>query len=385
MKQSYSLLVEQSLRLLRPAGARNDAFIIHSMKIVITGGGTGGHVVPNLAVIEELKKRFPDADLLYIGSGAEIEEKLIKIPYKKVPCGKLRRYFSFSNFIDLIKVPFGILKSLFILISFRPKVIFGKGGYVSVPVVIAGFILRVPTIIHESDIHPGLANRILARFAKQVAVAFPNTKENFKKSFRHKVITVGNPVRKEIFKGDHKNGQKFFNLNQEQAVIFITGGSQGAKNLNLKIAEIIENLVVDFQVIHQYGNSPIAFKHPNYHPYDFLGKEMADAYAVSDLVVSRAGANSVFEIAALGKPCIFIPLSKKASRGDQILNANFIKEKSNTPVLEEDDLSPVLLERTIRGLLEDEDELNKISIKMKKIFPTDAAKKIVDLIAKCLN
>ncbi|MFC1686666.1 undecaprenyldiphospho-muramoylpentapeptide beta-N-acetylglucosaminyltransferase [Patescibacteria group bacterium] len=357
------------------------------MKIVITGGGTGGHVVPNLAVIDEIKKRYPDADLLYIGSGAEIEKKLIKdkIPYKQVPCGKLRRYFSFSNIIDLIKIPFGILKSLFILIRFRPKVIFGKGGYVSVPVVIAGFILRIPTVIHESDIHPGLANRILARFVKQVAVAFPNTKENFKKSFRHKVITIGNPIRKEILRGDLKNGQKFFNLNQEQAVIFITGGSQGAKSLNFKIAEIIESLVVDFQVIHQYGNSPIAFKHPNYHPYNFLGKEMADAYTVSDLVISRAGANTVFEIAALGKPCIFIPLSKKVSRGDQILNANFIKEKSNTPVLEEENLSPVLLERTIRGLLEDEDELKEISMKMKNIFPTDAAKKIVDLIEKCLT
>lgn len=357
------------------------------MKIVITGGGTGGHVIPNLAVVAELKKRYPDADLLYIGSGAEIEEKLVKdkIPYRKVACGKLRRYFSLLNFWDLVKIPFGVLQSLFILIKFRPKIIFGKGGYVSVPVVIAGSILGIPTVIHESDIHPGLANRILARFVKKIAIAFPDAKKNFKEKLRSKIVTVGNPIRKEILRGDIKRAQKFFNLNQEQAVIFITGGSQGAKSLNLKIAEILPHLVVDFQVIHQYGKSPIIFKHPNYHAYDFLGKEMADAYVIADLLISRAGANAIFEIAALGKPCIFIPLSLKVSRGDQLLNANFVKEKTGVPVLEQDDLSAVQLERVIRGLLEDEEELEKISGKMKTIFPTDAAKKIVDLIGQCLT
>ncbi len=352
------------------------------MKIVITGGGTGGHVVPNLAVIDELKKHFQDADLLYIGSGAKIEKDLVqnKIPYKSVLCGKLRRYYSLKNILDLIKIPLGIIQSLFILLKFRPKLIFGKGGYVSIPVVIAGFILRIPVIIHESDMHPGLANRILARFAKKIAVAFPNTKGNFKEKFHKKIVFLGNPIREEVFQGNPEKARKYFNLNEQQPVIFVTGGSQGAKSLNHKIAEIVSGLVVDFQIIHQYGNSPISFEHPNYHAYDFLSKEMADAYAVSDLVISRAGANTIFEITSLGKPCILVPLSSKVSRGDQIENANFVKENVDIEVLDEDKITPIILERIIRDLLEDEERLKNISEKLQKIFPKNAAQKIVNLI-----
>ncbi len=357
------------------------------MKIVITGGGTGGHVIPNLAVIAEIKKRFPDADLLYLGSGLDIEKKLIpkNIVYKKIFCGKLRRYFSLFNVIDFLKLPIGIIQSFFILAKFKPAIIFAKGGYVSIPPVIAGRILKIPAIIHESDIIPGLANRIIARFACKIAVAFPNAKEHFKPELRTEVVICGNPIRPEIFRGDRKRAVQFFHLNEEQPVIFITGGSQGAENLNQKVLEILPNLVSDYQIIHQYGNSPIKFEHPNYHGFDFLQKEIADAYAVADIVIARAGANTVFEIAALGKPVIFVPLSLKSSRGDQIKNAQFIKENAEIIILPDDELTGVILERKIRDLLNDEARLERVSEQLKKIFPTDAAEKIVNLITKCLK
>ncbi len=355
------------------------------MRIVITGGGTGGHVIPNLAVIEEIKKFFPDVLLLYLGSGLDIEKKLIPkdVAYRRILCGKLRRYFSFFNLIDLLKLPIGIIQSFFILARFKPKVIFAKGGYVSIPPVIAGKFLKIPVIIHESDITPGLANRILAHYASKIAVAFPITKRYLKKKLRTKVVVCGNPIRKEIFNGDRRKASRFFRLNSEQPVILVTGGSTGARNLNLKLLEILPNLVSNYQIIHQYGQSPIKFNHPNYHGFNFLQKEIADAYAAADIVIARAGANTIFEIAALGKPAILVPLSLKASRGDQIKNANFIKENADIVVIPDNELTGIVLERKIRDLLTDGERLESVSRDLKKIFPTDCAKKIVSLIFEC--
>lgn len=316
---------------------------------MLSGGGTGGHIVPNIALIHELRERFvaegspgrpgvlepTPLELLYIGSRNGMEQKMIEeidVPFVAITCGKLRRYFSLKNFIDFFKIPVGILQALTVLLKFRPDVIFCKGGYVSFPVAVAGWVLRIPVVLHESDVSPGLANRLCSRFAKVICTSF----EESRKYFKHKkVVLTGNPVRRELALASADNGLKFLDFSRELPVILIMGGSSGAEYINQLTWRNLEYLLPHFQIVHicGRGNVPqtsdlLDHLKPEHHKYlshyrsfQFLDHELKDVYAAADVIVSRAGAISLAEIDFFEKPAVLIPLGKSASRGDQILNA----------------------------------------------------------------
>ncbi len=314
------------------------------MRIVLTGGGTAGHVVPNFAVIEELKKSG-NHEFLYIGSSSGVEKNMVKefgIDYRGIACGKLRRYFSFQNFLDFFKVPIGIIQACFALRKFKADVVFSKGGFVGLPVVLASYFLRIPSVIHESDLAPGLANKISARFATKICVSFPETKKFFDK-FSKKVVVTGNPIRAFISEGVAEKGFALTGLNQNMPVLLIIGGSQGAKQINDIVRKMLPKLLEKFQVVHLCGKGNIddSVAKEGYVQYEYLNHELPDVFAMCDVVVKRGGANSLSELAFLKKKVVVIPLAFGASRGDQIQNAEFFADKLGWIVLdgeiEEDD------------------------------------------------
>lgn len=258
----------------------------------------------------------------------------IGIPYESVACGKLRRYFSVQNLIDIFKVPVGVFQSWRILRKFRPAVVFSKGGFVSVPVVIAASWLKVPVIIHESDVRPGLANRICARYADKICISFEETKEHFIK-YARKLIFTGNPVRKSVMGGVVEKGYKFTGLDKHRPIILVMGGSQGAQQINDLVRGGMDELLKRFQIVHirGRGNLDISLHKKGYVQYEFLDEQMSDVYAISQLVVTRGGANSLAEIAAMKKKALVIPLGTAASRGDQIENAQIFARKLGWGVL----------------------------------------------------
>jgi len=293
---------------------------------------------------------------LYIGSKDGLEKKIIeklKIPFKSVLTGKLRRYFSWQNFLDLFKIPIGILQSIFILKKFNPDVIFSKGGYVSVPVVIAGFFLRKRIVLHESDISIGLANKICSFFADEILLA----NEISKKYFKNKKITVvGIPVRKSILSGSKEKARKLLGFDDKKPVLLVMGGSLGAQAINEVIFEVLEEILKRFQVIHIIGkrknlesnvvnvSNVASVRHAyklygNYRSFEYVDENLADFYALTDLIISRAGANALAEFACLQKKVLLIPLSKFASRGDQIENAEDFIKKYGGQILYQENLN----------------------------------------------
>ena len=300
------------------------------MYLAFTGGGTGGHVVPNLAVIAELKESYPDHKILYIGSKKGIENQLINkkdIHFFQIHTGKIRRYFSFQNFIDLLKVPVGIFQAFFILKRNKPYFLFSKGGFVSFPSVVAAWALRIPIYVHESDLRPGLANKMSFYFAKKILTSFPETTKYIKN--KGKIQYVGTPIRQELFKPP----KKIKKPRNTKANILIMGGSQGAEQINTLIDQKIDLLTEKYNLFHIRGKNYQKTTIKNYNTYDFLGEELADIYSFADLVISRGGANSLAEIAAFNLKAIIIPLSKKVSRGDQIDNAKSYKKKYHWTIL----------------------------------------------------
>ena len=310
------------------------------MRIVFTGGGTGGHVVPNLAVINELTKSKQEIEILYIGSKNGVSESLVSkcgINFKGIHCGKLRRYFSLQNLLDIFKVPIGIAEAYKCLKTFKPDIVFSKGGYVSFPVVLAAAKLNIPVILHESDVVPGLANKIMAKFSKKICVSFEETKKYFH-DHADKIVVTGNPVRKEVLKGGIQKGYKLTGFKRTKAVLLVIGGSQGARQINDLIRASLDELLKKFQIVHirGKGNLDISIKKNGYKQFEYLHEEMKDVYAISDLIVSRGGANSLFEIANLKKKAVIIPLATDASRGDQIENAKVFANKIGWSVLSGD-------------------------------------------------
>lgn len=291
-----------------------------------------------------------ELELLYIGATNGMEKKMIEaveVPYRGIVCGKLRRYFSWQNLVDIFKIPVGVVQSFFIIAQFRPNVIFCKGGYVSFPVAVAGWILRVPVILHEADVIPGLANRLSARFAKAICVAF----EESKKYFRHKkVVVTGNPVRTELQFASRKKGLKFLDFMPDKPIVLFMGGSLGAGFLNDLVWRNLDRLLPLYQVAHICGagktKTPEEFaamlpdEHRdlirNYRDFSFLDHELKDLYAAADVVVSRAGAMSLAELDFFHMPTILIPLSAKASRGDQIANAEAFAKDHQAVVMGEE-------------------------------------------------
>ncbi|MEY8356549.1 undecaprenyldiphospho-muramoylpentapeptide beta-N-acetylglucosaminyltransferase [Lachnospiraceae bacterium 54-53] len=309
-------------------------------KIILTGGGTAGHVTPNLALIPSLKER--NYDIHYIGSYQGIERKLIEgagIPYTGISSGKFRRYFDLKNFSDPFRVLKGYGEALKLIKKHKPDVVFSKGGFVAVPVVMAAKRRKVPVIIHESDMTPGLANKLCIPTASKVCCNFPETLAYLPKD---KAILTGSPIRKELLKGDRVAGLKYAQLAANRPVILIIGGSLGSVTVNTAVRGILPKLLKNYQVIHICGKGNLDESltgTEGYVQYEYVDAPLKNLFAAADLMISRAGANSICEILALRKPNILIPLTAAASRGDQILNAKSFAKQGFSCLLEEENLS----------------------------------------------
>ena len=355
-----------------------EGFYHHMKRIVLTGGGTAGHVTPNIALLPSLREL--GYEILYIGSHEGIEKQLITeqgIPYYGISSGKLRRYLSIENLKDPIKVLKGISEAKKLMRALRPDIVFSKGGFVSVPVVWAAKSNHVPVIIHESDMTPGLANKLSMSSASRICCNFPETKEYLPKN---KGVVTGTPNRQELLKGDAEKGRAFCGFTADKPVIMIIGGSLGAVPVNNAVRAILPELLQDFQVVHLCGNGKLEESltgTPGYVQYEYIKEELPDLFALADVVISRAGANAICEISALAKPNLLIPLSAKASRGDQILNARSFEKQGFSMVLEEEEITNEVLLKAIHTLYRDRETY--ISA-MKNSSQTDSIGQIIHLI-----
>jgi len=322
-------------------------------RIVLTGGGTAGHVTPCIALLPGLKQE--GYDIQYIGSYQGIERKLIEeynIPYHGISSGKLRRYFDPKNFSDPFKVVKGYLEARKVLKELKPDIVFSKGGFVTVPVVMAAKSFKIPVIVHESDMTPGLANKLALPSASKICVNFPETLKFLPEG---KAVLTGTPIRKELFSGNKLRGLDFCGFTVNKPVLMVIGGSTGSRIINETIRGMLPTLLRDFQVIHLCGKGNLDERlgdTAGYVQFEYIRAELSDLFAASDLIISRAGANAICEILALRKPNILIPLSAKASRGDQILNAESFERQGYSYLLTEEDLSIAKLLEAIKIVLE---------------------------------
>lgn len=330
---------------------------VSNKKIVLTGGGTAGHVTPNIALLPGLKEA--GYQISYIGSYDGIEKKLMEefdIPYYGISTGKLRRYLTKENLKEPFRVIKGCREAKKILAEIKPDVIFSKGGFVSVPVLRGAKALKIPAIIHESDMTPGLANRLSIPWASKVCYNFPETAEHLPKD---KGVLTGTPLRKELLAGNKVAALNFTGLSANKPVIMVIGGSLGSAAVNQAVREILPELLKEFQVIHLCGKGKTdesLANTPGYVQYEYIKKELADLFALSALVISRAGANAICELLALKKPNILIPLPKAQSRGDQILNAASFEKQGFSAVLAEETLTKEQLLSTIHSVYEKRDK-----------------------------
>lgn len=313
-------------------------------KIVLTGGGTAGHVTPNIALLPFLKEA--GYDITYMGSYDGIEKRLIAdfdIPYVGISTGKFRRYLDIKNFTDPFRVIKGFSEAKKFLKEYKPDVVFSKGGFVSVPVVRAAASLHIPCIIHESDMTPGLANKLCAPVADKICCNFPET---LKLLPEEKAVLTGSPIRSELSKGNKVAGLDMCGFTANKPVIMVIGGSLGAASVNKAVRDALPRLLEDFQVVHLCGKDKIDnlfLSTPGYKQFEYIKSELKDLFAMADIVISRAGANAICELLALKKPNILIPLPAASSRGDQILNARSFEAQGFSIVLQEDDLTTDLL------------------------------------------
>ncbi len=325
-------------------------------KILLTGGGTAGHVTPNIALLPRLQKE--GYEISYIGSYTGIEKELIEaqhIPYYGISSGKLRRYFDPKNFSDPFKVINGLRQAICLIHKLKPNVIFSKGGFVSVPVLLAARLCRVPAIIHESDITPGLANKIALPGATRICCNFPETMKYLP---AEKAVLTGSPIRQELLTGDASAARALCGFDEGRPVLFVVGGSSGSVVINNAVREALPGLLKKFQVVHMCGKDHLdqsLMKTAGYQQFEYIGKELRDIFALSDVVVSRAGANSICELLALHKPHLLIPLSAGASRGDQILNAASFEKQGFSMVLKEEVMTAATLTDAAETLYADRD------------------------------
>ena len=347
-------------------------------RIVLTGGGTAGHVTPNIALIPKLKEL--GYELHYIGSYEGIEKDLIKpfdLPYHGISSGKLRRYFSLQNFTDPFRVLKGFVEARRLIKKLKPNLIFSKGGFVTVPVVFAGGARKVPVIIHESDMTPGLANKLAFPSAKKICCNFPETLKLLPKS---KGILTGSPVREELFEGDKKIALQMCGFVDDKPVLLILGGSLGSMAINRALRELLPEILEKYQIIHLCGKNkidPSLTSLQGYAQFEYLQEEYKDVIALADLVISRAGANTICELLALHKPNLLIPLSLKASRGDQILNAKSFEKQGFSMVLEEEKLTKESLLESIEALYNNQEYYLK---NMRESNQQDSVSIILELI-----
>lgn len=368
------------------------------MKILFTGGGTAGHITPIIAIVREIKLLYPSPDLkmAYLGPRDPFVAGLLSqegISVHSILAGKIRRYKTFGailqNIFDIfIKTPIGIIQSFLYLFIWAPDVVVSKGGYGSFPVVISAKILQIPIFLHESDVSPGLANRIIGRLALEIFVSFPRT-EYFDVQ---KIIITGNPIRREILQGSAKEGQRLFNLSGQRPVILVLGGSQGSQRINDAILLSLPQLLQEFEVVHQAGEKNIETVKNEaqtvippglerfYHPVAFFREqELKHIYQACDLVISRAGANTIFEIAAVGKPSILVPLPESA-QNHQYKNAYAYAAHGAAIVMEEANFLPRFLVKRLKYLFANTEQLETMSRKAKEFSCPKAGQIIAEYI-----
>ncbi len=347
-------------------------------KIVLTGGGTAGHVTPNIALLPELKKQ--GYEIHYIGSYEGIESKLIPeldVSYYGIASGKLRRYIDLKNISDPFKVVKGLHQARVLLKQIKPDVVFSKGGFVSVPVVIAAKSRGIPCVIHESDMTPGLANKLCIPCASRVCTNFPETIKHLP---AEKAVLTGSPIREELFHGSRERGLSFCGFDKIRPVVLIIGGSLGAVSVNTAVRSILPALLKEFQVIHLCGKDKIDASlngTKGYVQFEYIKEELSDLMAAADIMISRAGANAICEILALRKPNILIPLSAQASRGDQILNAASFEKAGYSIVIQEEDVTDDKLLNAVHQAYDKREEYIKA---MKRSQLNNSIEKIVGLI-----
>lgn len=335
--------------------------------MVFTGGGTGGHIFPGIAVAEILIKKNL-ADISWIGSSAGRDREIVEtagIKFYSVPSGKLRRYFSLWNFIDVFKIIGGFFSSLFLLKKLKPDVLFSKGGFVSVPPCYAAKFLGIPVVTHECDFSPGLATKLNSRVASRILLSYDETANFFPGVVKNKCTVTGNPVRDGFFSASPEKGRSFLGIDSSDPVILVLGGSSGAESLNELIYGCLRDFCGRFIVVHQTGgkipklpreilDSADNFKaQKRYFPVDFISKEMPDVLAYATIVVSRSGAGAVWECAAAGKPMILIPLEKGSSRGDQLENAAWFEKRGAAMVLSGENVSREKLKEAVDSILDE--------------------------------
>jgi len=374
------------------------------MKILLTGGGTGGHIFPLISVVREVLRLYPNNQKIkffYLGPPNGLHSILLShegIRVNWVLSGKIRRYINplsiLQNILDIfIKIPIGFIQAFLHIFFIAPDVIFSKGGYGSFAVVICGWFLRIPIFLHESDITPGIANKILSHFARKVFVSFPDT-EYFP---YEKMILVGNPIRKELLSGAKGKAIEAFKITKEKPIIFVMGGSQGAEKINDVILEILPEMLQNFEILHQFGEKNFEQMKAEakvmmtedykkyYHQFAFLQEpELKLAYAVADIIVSRAGSGSIFEIAALGKPSVLIPLPESA-QDHQTKNAYSFANAGAAIVFEEENLIPHFLLEKLKYIATHPIENEKMSANAKAFYRPEAAKDIAQAIIGAYN
>lgn len=352
--------------------------------VVFTGGGTGGHIYPGLAVVDELKEKINsikidgtslDVKIVWIGSSKGMDKNLVEKSgsvdkFIGIPCGKLRRYFSFQNFIDLFKIAAGFISAFFHLAKLKPLVVFSKGGFVSVPSCYAAKLLKIPVFTHECDFSTGLATRLNLKVAEKLLVSYEETKNKLPSSVQEKTIVTGNPVRPIFYNADKNKGIEFVLSSKNESskqiskpILLVVGGSLGAKQINLLVWKNLEELCKNYLVIHQTGKKQDYFvdvSHPDYYPFEFIYSQMADVMDCADVILSRSGANSLWESVVQYKPMVLIPLSVAGSRGDQVENAKYFEEKGCAIALDSEKLTDEVFLQTMTDVLSEQKRQNMI-------------------------
>lgn len=345
-------------------------------RILFTGGGTAGHVTVNLALLP----RFINEgwQVGYMGSKEGIERQLVTgldvdVPYYAISTGKLRRYFDWKNFKDPFKVLKGIFQACSVIRKLKPNVVFSKGGFVTVPVVLGAWLNRVPVVIHESDITPGLANKIAIPFASKVCTTFPETQSHLN---TEKAEYVGAIVREELKQGDSQKGYQLCEFTDQKPVLLIMGGSLGSQRINEVVRNHLSTLLEQFQIVHICGKGQVdpSFDQAGYRQFEYIHQELPDVMSMADLVISRAGSNSIFEFLALRKPMLLIPLSRAASRGDQILNAHSFEKMGYAKVLEEEELTDETFLNSLQEVYQNREQY------ISKMEQSDAVKSLEDVM-----
>ncbi len=371
--------------------------------VVFTGGGTGGHIFPGLAIADRLKSLDSNYSVVWLGSNNGTDKKNVLSSFGKdntqicskfiaIPSGKLRRYFSFQNFLDIFKIGFALIVAFFVLLKLKPEFVFSKGGFVSVPPCAAAKLLKIPVYTHECDFSPGLATKINVKFAKKILVSYEETKKFFAPVVQQKVLVTGNPIRDIFFNTEKQIGLDFLNVSKSnKPILLVLGGSSGAHQVNELIFDNLEWLVERFIVVHQTGKGDdfnfacekLKTLHSGtYKPYDFIYSEMPHVLSCADIVVSRSGANSLWECVATEKPMILVPLAGSGTRGDQVENARFFEEKGAALVLNSSDTIESI-GKNLRGLLEktlDSALLENMKESLRQMTKENPAKQIAQFL-----